>query len=132
MDGWQGVYNAFPDTLEGVQQVLYMESRHHSSHLVQLAPSYLAIIFHDMERPRSRKTCSSRRVDHESVHVQKVSTCRRASADYRTLKRGQQRLRIHRDKEADPSVQTATPSESPEDADEMGRLEEVGSCEVQR
>jgi len=47
-------------------------------------------------------------------------------ADCRTLKRGQQRLRIHRDKEADPAVQTTTPSETPEDADEMGRLEKVG------
>jgi hypothetical protein len=43
----------------------------------------------------------------------------------RTLKRGQQRLRVHRNKEADPSPSTTTPSECPEDADEMGRLEEV-------
>ena len=84
-----------------------------------------------MERPRSGKACSGRRFDHESVHLQEVSTWMRSSADFRTLKRGQQRLRIHRDKEADPSVQTTTPSESPEDADEMGRLEEVSSSEVQ-
>jgi hypothetical protein len=103
-----------------------MESCHHSTHLVQLAPAQLAINIHNMERPRSGKACSSRRVDNEFVHPKKVSIWTRALADYRTLKRGQQRLRIHRDKEADPSVQTTTPSESPEDADEMGRLEEVG------
>jgi hypothetical protein len=103
-----------------------MESCHHSTHILQLASPQFAINIHNMERPRSRKACSSRRVDNEFVHDKAVSIWTRASADYRTLKRGQQRLRIHRDKEADPSVQTTTPSESPEDADEMGRLEEVG------
>jgi hypothetical protein len=111
--------------MERVQQVLYMESCHHSTHLLQLAPPQLAIDVHDMERPRSGKTSFSRRVDHEFIHSQEVSLSKTSLADYRTLKRGQQRLRIHRDKEADPSVQTTTPSESPEDADEMGRLEEV-------
>jgi phosphatidylinositol 3-kinase len=41
------------------------------------------------------------------------------------LKRGQQRLLIHRDKEADPSPESTTPSELVNDNDEMGRLEEV-------
>jgi hypothetical protein len=113
--------------MERVQQDLYMESRHHSTHLLQLASPQFAIDIHDLERPRSGKACSSRRVDNEFVHPKEVSTWTRASADYRTLKRGQQRLRIHRDKEADPSAQSTTPSESPEDVDEMGRLEEVGS-----
>ena len=130
MDGWERVHYAFPDTLEGVQQVLYVESCHHSTHLVQLAPPELSIDIHDMECPRTGKAGCSGRFDHESIHLQEVSTWTRASADCRTLKRGQQRLRIHRDKEADPSVQTITPSESPEDADEMGRLEEVSSSEV--
>jgi hypothetical protein len=112
--------------MEGIQQDLYMESCHHSTHILQLASPQFAIDIHDMERPRSGETCSGRWLDHEFIHLQKVSTWTRASANCRTLKRGQQRLRIHRDKEADPSVQTTTPSESPEDADEMGRLEEVG------
>ncbi|ORX39878.1 phosphatidylinositol 3-kinase [Kockovaella imperatae] len=43
----------------------------------------------------------------------------------RTLKRGQQRLFLHLGTEADPSLETSTPSEqfSSEESDEMGRLE---------
>ena len=130
MDGRERVHYAFPDSVERVQQVLYMESCHHSTHLVQLAPPQLAIDIHDMECSGSGQTCSGWRVNHEFIHLQKVSPSMTPFTDGRTLKRGQQRLRIHRDKEADPAVQTTTPSESPEDADEMGRLEEVGLREV--
>lgn len=46
----------------------------------------------------------------------------------RTLKRGQQRLYVHRDVEADPKPDSVTPSELPEEKlDEMGRLERVGT-----
>ena len=44
---------------------------------------------------------------------------------FRTLKRGQQRLLIHRGVEADARTDTTTPSELPEQVDEMGRLERV-------
>ncbi|RXK34820.1 phosphatidylinositol 3-kinase [Tremella mesenterica] len=44
----------------------------------------------------------------------------------RTLKRGQQRLYVHRGKEADTSPDTSTPSDTPlDEQDEMGRLEEL-------
>ncbi|WVR05232.1 hypothetical protein IAU60_002244 [Kwoniella sp. DSM 27419] len=44
----------------------------------------------------------------------------------RTLRRGQQRLFLHRGVEADPAPQTTTPSELPgEPEDEMGRLERL-------
>ena len=43
-----------------------------------------------------------------------------------TLKRGQQRLYVHRDVEGDPKPDSLTPSELPEAGeDEMGRLERV-------
>ncbi|KAE8541128.1 hypothetical protein D1P53_002482 [Cryptococcus gattii VGV] len=44
----------------------------------------------------------------------------------RTLKRGQQRLHVHRGVQADPSLNTTTPSEIADDEeDEMGRLERL-------
>ncbi|KIR59973.1 phosphatidylinositol 3-kinase [Cryptococcus bacillisporus CA1873] len=44
----------------------------------------------------------------------------------RTLKRGQQRLHVHRGVQADPSLNTTTPSElADEEEDEMGRLERL-------
>lgn len=42
-----------------------------------------------------------------------------------TLRRGQQRLFAHRNKEADPRPDTTTPSEVPTAKDEMGRLEQL-------
>lgn len=43
-----------------------------------------------------------------------------------TLRRGQQRLLLHRGRKADPAWETSTPSELAGEQDEMGRLEEVG------
>ncbi|KAL1409698.1 Phosphatidylinositol (PI) 3-kinase [Vanrija albida] len=43
----------------------------------------------------------------------------------RTLRRGQQRLFVHRDVEGDPGVETTTPSEVHLEEDEMGRLEHL-------
>lgn len=43
----------------------------------------------------------------------------------RTLRRGQQRLYVHRGVEADPRPNTSTPSEMPKSEDEMGRLEQL-------
>lgn len=42
-----------------------------------------------------------------------------------TLRRGQQRLFVHRNKEADPGPDTTTPSEVHTIKDEMGRLEKL-------
>lgn len=46
-------------------------------------------------------------------------------ADIRTLRRGQQRLFVHRGVEADPKPDTTTPSEVSTVEDEMGRLEQL-------
>jgi len=46
-------------------------------------------------------------------------------ADCRTLRRGQQRLYVHRGVEADPRPETTTSSEIPMGEDEMGRLEQL-------
>lgn len=43
----------------------------------------------------------------------------------RTLRRGQQRLFVHRGVEADPKPETTTPSELTGGKDEMGRLEHL-------
>lgn len=43
----------------------------------------------------------------------------------RTLRRGQQRLHVHRGVEADPKPDTTTPCELPSSEDEMGRLEHL-------
>jgi hypothetical protein len=43
----------------------------------------------------------------------------------RTLRRGQQRLYVHRGVEGDPKPETTTPSEIPMAEDEMGRLEQL-------
>ncbi|GMK59473.1 hypothetical protein CspeluHIS016_0800790 [Cutaneotrichosporon spelunceum] len=43
----------------------------------------------------------------------------------RTLRRGQQRLYVHRRVEADPAYDSTTPSEMSSDEDEMGRLERL-------
>jgi phosphatidylinositol 3-kinase len=49
---------------------------------------------------------------------------------YRTLRRGQQRLYVHRGVAADPKPETTTPSEIAEaEQDEMGRLESVSQRE---
>jgi phosphatidylinositol 3-kinase len=53
-----------------------------------------------------------------------------STADFRTLKRGQQRLYVHREVEADPRLDSTTPGEMPtvDGQDEMGRLEAVSSA----
>jgi hypothetical protein len=50
-------------------------------------------------------------------------------ATFSTLKRGQQRLFLHPQVKADPSVQSTTPSDAHQD-DEMARLERVCSISI--
>lgn len=127
MDRWESVYPAISNALEGLYKVIYLESYRHTTRHLCLAVVELATDLYDLGCPRSGTGCSRRGIYHEIVHVQAVRRLIIMQLNHSTLKRGQQRLLIHRDKEADPSSETTTPSELPNDHDEMGRLEEVRS-----
>ena len=109
-----------------------MESSCHLTHLLPLSPPHIPSNIHNMGCSRARKSSACWRYNYESVQQQAVCpvahlTHSRLLVTYTsTLKRGQQRLYVHRWVEADPLPDTTTPSELvDEEQDEMGRLENL-------
>jgi hypothetical protein len=73
MDRREGVYHAVQNTLERLQQILYMETQSDAPDLLRISSSHFSIDFYDMGRQGSRKSCASGRNNHESVHAKEVS-----------------------------------------------------------
>lgn len=82
-------------------------------------------VSHDALLPTSQLTFTVWDVSGLGKPVVVGGTTMRIFTEKRTLRRGQQRLLLHRGKQADPAWDTATPSDLLGHVDEMGRLEEL-------
>jgi len=107
-----------------------MVPEHRFAHYIPFTTPHLADRLHNMGRAGPRAGCAYWRHNYELVQPEAVTvflSARRIPLTCRTLKRGQQRLLVHRGVEADPKPDTTTPSEVADGTtvDEMGRLEAV-------
>ena len=104
-----------------------LEPDHRPPDHIPVSTALIPAGFHDMGCSGSGKAHCHWRYDYELVQSEAVSRIMQAVLTWsRALKRGQQRLYVHRGVEADPSPDSTTPSDPIVNGlDEMGRLENV-------